>query len=58
MEQVIIFREAIIDNTKNFLKPYLKRLPTNKMLHIGANNSISESPFVILNKLFKLKLLF
>ena len=37
---------------KEFLKPYLKRLPTNIILHGGRNNSINDSSSVVLNKLF------
>ena len=37
---------------KEFLKPYLKRLPTNIILHGGTNNSINDSSSVVLNKLF------
>ena len=40
---------------KDFLKPYLKRLPTNIILHVGKNNSINDSSTVILNKLLSLK---
>ena len=40
---------------KNFLKPYLKRSPTNIILHGGTNNSINDSSSVILNKLLSLK---
>ena len=37
---------------KEFLKLYLKRLPTNIILHVGRNNSINDSSSVVLNKLF------
>ena len=41
---------------KDFLKPYLKRSPTNIILHVGTNNSINDSSSVIiLNKLLSLK---
>ena len=39
---------------KDFLKPYLKRSPTNVILH-GTNNGINDSLRVILNKLLPLK---
>ena len=38
--KVRIFRGATIDDMKDFLKPYLKRPPTNIILHVGTNNSI------------------
>ena len=50
-----IFRGATIDDMKDFLKPYLKRSPTNIILHVGTNNSINDSSSVILNKLLSLK---
>ena len=53
--KVRIFRGAAIDDMKDFLKPYLKRLPTNILLHVGTNNSINDSSSVILNKLLSLK---
>ena len=53
--KVGIFQGAIIDDMKNFLKPYLKRSPTNIILHVGKNNSINDSSSVILNKLLSLK---
>ena len=39
---------------KYFLKRYLKRSPTNIILHC-TNNSIKDSSNVILNKLLSLK---
>ena len=53
--KVRIFRGATIDDMKDFLKPYLKRSPTNIILHAGTNNSINDSSSVILNKLLSLK---
>ena len=53
--KVRIFREATIDEMKDFLKPYLKRLPTNIVLHVGTNNSINDSSSIKLNKLLSLK---
>ena len=53
--KVRIFRGATIDDMKDFLKPYLKRSPTNLILHVGTNNSINDSSSVILNKLLSLK---
>ena len=47
-----IFRGATIDDMKDFLKPYLKRSPTNIILHVGTNNDSSSG---ILNKLLSLK---
>ena len=38
-----IFRGATIDGKKDFLKSYLKRSPTNIILHVGTNNSINDS---------------
>ena len=52
--KVRIFRGVTIDDV-NFLKPYLKRSPTNIILHVGTNNSINDSSSVILNKLLSLK---
>ena len=49
-----IFRGATIDDIKDFLKPYLKRSPTNIILHVGTSNSINDSSSVILNKLLSL----
>ena len=46
-----IFGGATIDDIKDFLKPYLKRSPTNKILHVGTNSSINDSSSVVLNKL-------
>ena len=43
-----IFGGATIDDIKDFLKPYLKRSPTN---NVGTNKSINDSSSVILNKL-------
>ena len=40
---------------KDFLKPYLKRSPTNLILHVHTNNSINDSSNAILNKLLSLK---
>ena len=40
---------------KDFLKPYLKRSPTNIILHVRTNNSINDSSSVILNKILSLK---
>ena len=48
------FRGATIDDMKYFLKWYLKRSPTNIILHC-TNNSINDSSNVILNKLLSLK---
>ena len=53
--KVRIFRGSTIDDMKDFLKPYLKHLPTNIILHVGKNNSINDSSSVILNKLLSLK---
>ena len=53
--KVRIFRGATIDDMKDFLKPYLKRSPTNIILHVGTNNSIDDSSRVILNKFLSLK---
>ena len=53
--EVRIFRGASIDDMKVFLKPYLKRSPTNTILHVGTNNSINDSSSAILNKLVSLK---
>ena len=53
--KVRIFRGATTDDVKDFLKPYLKRSPTNIILHVGTNNSINDSSSVILNKLLSLK---
>ena len=52
--KVRIFR-AIIDDMKDFLKPYLKCLRTNIIFHVGTNNSINDSSSVILNNLLSLK---
>ena len=54
--KVRIFRGATTDDVKDFLKPYLKRSPTNIILHVGTNNSINDSSSVILNKLLSLKI--
>ena len=40
---------------KDFLKAYLKRSPTNIILHVSTNNSVNDSSGVILNKLVSLK---
>ena len=40
---------------KDFLKLYLKRSPTNIILHVRTNNSINDSSSVILNKILLLK---
>ena len=48
--KIRIFRGATIDDMKYFLKPYLKRSPTNIILHVGTNNFINDSSKVILNK--------
>ena len=53
--KVRIFREATTDDTKDFLKPYSKRSPTNIILHVGTNNSINDSSSDIRNKLLPLK---
>ena len=53
--KVRIFRGATIDDMKDFLKPYLKRSPTNIILHVGTNNCIIDSSSVILNKLLSQK---
>ena len=53
--KVRIFWGATIDDIEDFLKPYLKRSPTNIILHVGTNNSINDSSSVILNKLLSLK---
>ena len=53
--KVRIFRGVTIDDIKDFLKPYLKRSPTNIILHVGTNNSIDDSSRVILNKFLSLK---
>ena len=53
--KVRIFRGATIDDIKDFLKPYLKRSPTNIILHFGTNNSINDSSRVIVNKFISLK---
>ena len=53
--KVRIFWGAIIDGMKDFLKPYLKRSPTNIILHVGTNNNFNDSSSVILNKLLSLK---
>ena len=53
--KVRIFRGATIDDIKDFLKPYLKRSPTDKILHVRTNNTINDSSSVILNKFLSLK---
>ena len=40
---------------KDFLKPFLKRSPTNIISYVGTNNSINDLSSVILNKLLLLK---
>ena len=53
--KVRIFRGATIDDMKDFLKKYLKRSPSNIMLHVATSNSITNSSSVILNKILWLK---
>ena len=53
--KVRISRGATIYYMKDILKQYLKRSPTNIILHVGSNNSINDSSCVILNKLLSLK---
>ena len=53
--KVRIFRRAAKNYVKDFLKPYLKRSPTDIILHVGTNNSIDDSSSVILNKLLAQK---
>ena len=53
--KVRIFRGVTIDDMKDFRKPYLKRPPTNIILHVGTNNRINHSSSVILNKFLPLK---
>ena len=40
---------------KDLLKPYLKRSPTNVVLHVCTNNNINDSLSFILNKLLSSK---
>ena len=40
--KIKIVQGASIDDMKNFLKPYLKRSPTNIILHVRINNSIQQ----------------
>ena len=53
--KVRILREAIIDDMKHFLKPYLKHSPTSIILRVCTNNSINDSLSIIPNKLLSLK---
>ena len=53
--KVRISRGATTYYMKDILKQYLKRSPTNMILHVGSNNSINDSLGVILNKLLSLK---
>ena len=53
--KVRIFRGATIDDMKDFIKPYLKRLPDTIILHVGTNNCIDETSRNIFNKLLSLK---
>ena len=40
--KVRIFRGTTIDDMKDFLKPYLKRSPTNIILHVGTNKEVQK----------------
>ena len=53
--KVRVFGGATIDDMKDFLKPHLKRSPTNIILRVVTNNSINDSSSVILNKLLSVK---
>ena len=53
--KVRIFRGATVDGMKYFFKPYLKRLPRSRTLHVGTSISINDSSSVILNKLLSLR---
>ena len=53
--KVRISRGATTYYMKDILKQYLKRSPTNIILHVGSNNSTNDSSGVILNKLLSLK---
>ena len=38
------FPGATIDGVYGYIKPLLKKFPTNIMLHVWTNNSVNESP--------------
>ena len=50
------FRVATLDDMKDFVKPYLKRSPTNIVSNVDINNSTNDSSSVFLNKFLSLKI--
>ena len=46
---------ATIDDMYDCIKPLLKKCPDNIILHVRTNNTVNESPKVVLGKLLDLK---
>ena len=49
------FLGATIDGMYGYIKPLLKKIPTNMMLPVWTNNSVNESSKVALGKLLALE---
>ena len=54
--KVRAFPGATIEDMYDYLTPLLKKEPSNIILHVGSNNSTSEDPQTIFDKLLLLKM--
>ena len=53
--KVRIFPGVTNHDLYDYLKPLLKKNPDNIILHVGTNNSVSETSIDILNEILSLK---
>ena len=53
--KVRIFPGVTNHDLYDYLKPLLKKNPDNIILHVGTNNSVSETSSDILNEILSLK---
>ena len=53
--KVRIFPGALIEDMFHFVYPYLRKKPSNIIIHAGTNNSVSDNSLQIMEKLFKQK---
>ena len=53
--EVQTFPGALIEDMFHFVYPYLRKKPSNIIIHAGTNNSVSDYSLQIIEKLFKLK---
>jgi len=55
--KVRVFRGASCEDMKHYIKPLLKKKPTNIIMHIGTNNTPNDNSRSVLDKILSIKAL-